>query len=931
MGGVGLCFMGYVIWTAQREFNQAKQQQCQQVASSVSHAVQETVGQEIRVLSDYARFSLFVQKVMVSSSYCDKTADLLQCYNYLGERYPLVLLNHRGKTLMRSLSEPVFDYSQVVSVQGLLNDPNQRSLVEINQKDGCYYWRFAVSIFDDRGIQGVLVHEVPVDALEGLNRHLDALSQIQIQLCYEGKVVIKGQREVESQFVEVSLPVEGLTLRYAIDHFSASMIADHVIGQGVVLVAILMVIGVVVASIFGQQWLLQPLTLLRESAAQLASNQDGLRLCESQGVREVRWLAREFNRMADAVKSRTQQLQQLNDRMSQERNYAQRLFETAEVLMLVLDLDFRVIRINAKGERLLGYSKDDLLGKSWCEHFVPSDYRRVTREVLQTVMESPESAFEYFENPILPSDGQPRMIAWHNTALRDEQGRVEAILCSGEDVTDQQRAEEEQTKRLQRLRRHQHAIVELATLDRLPVMEFHEAAVIICATIAQAMEVDRVGIWLLEEKDTRMACQGLYVRKTRQTSQPSAWRSEDCPIFYQAVQLGQVMDVAEVSRDDRTRELYEDYWKTHQIASALIAPIRVDGQVVGVVCHEHVGQTRRWHSGEILFAGEVADQVAAVMLSRARLKAQEQSQLALQQVEQANDELKNMQSQLVQNEKLAAIGQLSAGVAHELNTPVGFVASNFQTLNGYVDKIRQLLHAYETFMKELVARNDEELTTSMQAIDALRKQLKIDFLLEDIGELFTESQEGLERVTSIVRNLRDFSRVDQAQQAVEFDINEGLRATLVVARNEIKYDADVEVDYGDIPPVPCHSGQINQVFLNILVNAAQAIKGQERSDHGMIRIKTFAVEEGVVCQISDNGPGMSPEVMNQIFNPFFTTKEPGKGTGLGMSVSYDIVVKKHQGQISVDSIPGEGTTFTIQLPFVCADVEGEPAMSESGV
>jgi len=207
-----------------------------------------------------------------------------------------------------------------------------------------------------------------------------------------------------------------------------------------------------------------------------------------------------------------------------------------------------------------------------------------------------------------------------------------------------------------------------------------------------------------------------------------------------------------------------------------------------------------------------------------------------------------------------------------------------------------------------------ERLAKMHEIRDFRERAKIDFIMEDVGDLFSDSKEGLERVTGIIQNLRDFSRIDQPQDVGEYDLNEGLRATLVVARNEIKYDANIELDLSDLPPVTCHSGQINQVFLNLLVNAAHAIKSLEREEKGTIRVRTHDTETHVMCEVSDDGPGIPPEIISKVFDPFFTTKPPGKGTGLGLSVSYDIVVNKHRGELSVVSEVGQGTTFSVKLP-----------------
>jgi signal transduction histidine kinase len=298
-----------------------------------------------------------------------------------------------------------------------------------------------------------------------------------------------------------------------------------------------------------------------------------------------------------------------------------------------------------------------------------------------------------------------------------------------------------------------------------------------------------------------------------------------------------------------------------------------------------------------------------------RKKAEESVRLAYQELEKSNKELKEMQSQLVQSEKLASIGQLAAGVAHEMNSPVGFVASNFQTLESYIEKIRKLLHMYGELVDEIEVSEKSELLEKTSAIEKTRNTMKIGFILEDLSGLFDDSREGLQRITNIVQNLKNFSRMNRPGELDKYNINDGIRSTLVVARNEIKHDADVETELSAVPLILCNSGQINQVLLNILMNAAQAIKSQERDSKGTITIRTYAEDDNVVCEISDDGPGIEPDNLPQIFDPFFTTKPLGQGTGLGMSVSYDIIVNKHNGKLLIDSSVGEGTKFTIKLPL----------------
>ena len=266
--------------------------------------------------------------------------------------------------------------------------------------------------------------------------------------------------------------------------------------------------------------------------------------------------------------------------------------------------------------------------------------------------------------------------------------------------------------------------------------------------------------------------------------------------------------------------------------------------------------------------------------------------------------LEEAQNQLLQSEKLASIGQLAAGVAHEINNPIGFVNSNLGTLKRYVEDLLRLIDTYD--QSEPDTGKGPGLK---QAITDLKRDIEFDFVRDDVADLLRESQDGLDRVKKIVQDLKDFSRVDNTQSWQMANINQCLDSTLNVAFNEIKHKADVVKEYSTLPEIECLPFQLNQVFLNLTVNAAQAIK-----DHGTIRLATGIEEDWIWVEIADTGSGIAPEYMNRLFEPFFTTKEVGKGTGLGLSVSYNIV-SKHSGRIEVESILGTGTTFRVFLPI----------------
>lgn len=262
--------------------------------------------------------------------------------------------------------------------------------------------------------------------------------------------------------------------------------------------------------------------------------------------------------------------------------------------------------------------------------------------------------------------------------------------------------------------------------------------------------------------------------------------------------------------------------------------------------------------------------------------------------------LEEAQSQLIQAGRMASIGQLAAGVAHEINNPVGFVNSNLGSLQRYVANLLTLLAAYEQTEINLPV-------PALHVLKQVKQEVDIDFLREDVSSLLAESVDGLKRVTRIVQDLKNFAHVDEAERQFA-NLEDGLESTLRVVWNELKYKADVVKEYAGIPPIACFASQLNQVFMNLLVNAAQAIKG-----HGTITLRTGQNEHELWVEVGDTGEGIQPEHLARIFEPFFTTKPVGQGTGLGLSLAYGIV-KKHLGRIEASSQPGSGSQFRIVLP-----------------
>lgn len=289
--------------------------------------------------------------------------------------------------------------------------------------------------------------------------------------------------------------------------------------------------------------------------------------------------------------------------------------------------------------------------------------------------------------------------------------------------------------------------------------------------------------------------------------------------------------------------------------------------------------------------------------TQALTEANQTLQMEKNQQTLLNQKLQETQAHLVQSEKMASIGQLAAGVAHEINNPLGYIYSNLNSLKQYIQELTKAAELAERLAGQLADNHPD-----VQAFKQFKNTVDLDFLKDDAADLVEESLEGATRAKKIVQDLRDFSRIDKQGREM-FDLEAGIDATLNIVNNELKYKAEVVKEYGGIKPFECVGAQLNQVFMNLLVNAAQAIE-----DFGKITVRTgYQDADWVWVDVEDNGQGMSEATRMRIFDPFFTTKPVGKGTGLGLSLSYKII-QDHHGRIEIDSEIGRGTRFRIYLP-----------------
>jgi two-component system NtrC family sensor kinase len=276
---------------------------------------------------------------------------------------------------------------------------------------------------------------------------------------------------------------------------------------------------------------------------------------------------------------------------------------------------------------------------------------------------------------------------------------------------------------------------------------------------------------------------------------------------------------------------------------------------------------------------------------------------SMQTLHETVDDLKSSQNQLVQTEKMASLGVLAAGVAHEINNPIGYITSNFNSMQKGLKDIQSFIQALTCLIEKETASDAVK-----QGWKNLLKEYDINFLLEDFIELSTETSEGLSRVKQIVADLRAFAREDSTEKVI-VDINDTLRGAINILENQTKYHARMITNFPDIPKIMGFAGKLSQVFTNLISNANQAVDA-----NGLICIFTETTDEGIRISIQDNGYGISEDNMKNLFTPFFTTKPIGEGTGLGLSISHGIV-EEHGGTILVSSQPGVGTIFTVQIPL----------------
>jgi PAS domain S-box-containing protein len=625
--------------------------------------------------------------------------------------------------------------------------------------------------------------------------------------------------------------------------------------------------------------------------------------------------------------------------------------------------------------------------------------------------------------------------------LRKPFDRVEALqlaltLTTKWTVAREAEAEcrEQKVSRWHRTRQQQEVVIRLSTDRSLRNCGLETAAQTITQLTAEAVEVERVSIWLLSEDRAWLECVDLYERSRGLHSCPATLCADDCLGYFEALKTERLIRACDALEDRRTQGL-SAYLSGLGITSMLDAAVRISGEVAGVVCVEQVGPPRAWHEDEVAFVAVIADQTAQLLTEAKRQQAEEalresesrlktiveaiqagllvidaethvivevnpaalamlgapredvvgrkchqyvcpaqqdrcpvadlgqtldraertlikadgkrvsilktvvpillhgrkhllecfiditerkqvEAELAAHRegleelVAQRTRQLLEAERQVLQTEKLASVGRLAAGVAHEINTPIQYVGDNLHALADIFQDLRGLVDQYRALAD--MAAGAQLNPEAVELIRAAEEEIDLPFVLEDAPKAIAQGLDGVQRVASIVRAMKDFSHVKGGVVA-SVDLNHALQSTLTVAKNEYKYHADVETDFGDLPSVECYPSELNQVFLNLLVNAAHAIE-DKGGGRGKITITTREAGSEVEIAITDSGVGIPPEIRDKIYDLFFTTKPVGRGTGQGLYLAHQIVVTKHGGTLACESEVGVGTTFRIRIP-----------------
>lgn len=520
----------------------------------------------------------------------------------------------------------------------------------------------------------------------------------------------------------------------------------------------------------------------------------------------------------------------------------------------------------------------------------------------QRVMASGKAEFNILETQ-QRANGEQVFLNTNKVPLRDIDGNVTGVLATVEDITE---------RHLSALALEDYADRQML-LNKLSsqIRQSLDLETVIATTIEsirELLEIDACAFAWYEYQDDMPVWN--MIQEARLPSLPTAIGCYPAHIVgvSEATLLNQeVLQINDVSQCEK--HTHSDFLHQLKSQSELLLPIRTQGDRLGVIICEHYQQVRPWSNDEVELLKAVSNQLA-IAIDQANLYAE--SHRNSQELQVALKELQQTQSKMLQNEKMSSLGQLVAGIAHEINNPVNFIHGNINYARDYSRDLLDLVELYQAAYPQPTPTIAEKL-----------EEIDLPFLQNDLQNVLSSMKMGSERIREIVKSLRLFSRLDEAE-IKPVNIHDGLDSTLMILKNRLSLkskarEISVVKHYAALPKVDCFAGQLNQVFLNIIANAIDAL--EETCDtaptdyHPCITITTVEQGDQVEIHFADNGPGIPEAVQAQIFDPFFTTKDVGKGTGMGMAISYQIITEKHRGQLICRSQPGQGTEFVISIPI----------------
>ncbi|MCT7948649.1 PAS domain S-box protein [Ancylothrix sp. C2] len=616
----------------------------------------------------------------------------------------------------------------------------------------------------------------------------------------------------------------------------------------------------------------------------------------------------------------------IEDALRAEKHFSLQISETIPNLLYIYDLvERRNIYSNRPVTELLGFSAEEVqkLGENVMATLIhPEDLPRIL-EYHGALAQSEEDRIFEIEYRIIDRQGQWHWFYSRETIFaRTLEGKAKQMLGCSEDVTAKKQAETG-------LRESQALLLEKANREMLINR--------LASQIRNSLDIQTILQTTVNEIRSLFKIENCHFVWYKPQGNPPSWEivsesiNPGIPSFLGSFTLEQVGPFAlrlaslELIRVDDVGRLsdgvFQEFLTSVGIVSVLSLPLQTRSGEIGIVsCCQHT-KKRRWTDGEEELLKAVCDQLAiAIYQAELYTHSRETARLATLQASQLEETLKDLQraqAQLIQSEKMSSLGQLVAGVAHEINNPVSFIFGNVEHAKAYIESLLGLLSLY-----------GQHYPNPHAEIAAAIDTYELDFIVEDLPKLMSSMKAGATRIRDIVRSLRSFSRLDESE-IKPVSLHEGIDNTLLILEHRLKTKPgyppiEIIKNYGDLPDVECYASQLNQAFMNILNNAIDALEEQLlelpfediNSALRQIKISTFlGANQRAVIVISDTGPGMSPEVKARLFDPFFTTKPVGTGTGLGLAISYQIVVQKHKGSLSCSSILGSGSKFTVEIPI----------------